>query len=446
MKGCFLRGGPPAHPLVYSKRIHRTDRGLRDGEVVEIRTKEGRPCGYGFWHSTSRIALRVLTYRARVVPDEAWLRERVRDADHLRREVLRLPDRTNAWRIAHAEGDGLSGVVVDRYDDTASVSLFSLGWFRRRDELVRVLKEEAGVERVVLRVDPKAGQMEGMHLESDESVGEIEVVEDGVRFGVDPTGGHKTGFFLDQRDNRRWMATLAAGRTVFDGMTYAGGFALAAAKGGATAVRAMDLDEMAIARGRANAKRNDLDVEFAHGDVFDALRALAKLPPEDRPEVVNVDPPKWARDRQGIGVALKRYGDLNRLALEAVRPGGIVFTHSCSGLVSPEVFRDVVQNAARDTRREVRILHEGGAAADHPVSATAPESRYLKSLLLAVGPEGSGPGARPKLEDGPGMRSPPEGGRERRGGRDEPRRHDRGHGRRPRPGGRDPGRRRPREG
>jgi 23S rRNA (cytosine1962-C5)-methyltransferase len=221
---------------------------------------------------------------------------------------------------------------------------------------------------------------------------EIEIREDGLRLTVDPTGGHKTGFFLDQRDNRRRLAWMARGRTVFDGMTYTGGFALAAARAGAASVRGMDLDEVAIERAEKNARLNGLDVDFQHGDVFDALRAYGAGPEEKRPEVVIVDPPKWARDRSGLGVAIGRYRDLNRLALLAVKPGGIVVTNSCSGLVGVKAFHEVIRDAALDTRRDVRILHEGGAGPDHPVAAVVPESRYLKCLFLAVGPTGSGPG------------------------------------------------------
>jgi 23S rRNA (cytosine1962-C5)-methyltransferase len=156
----------------------------------------------------------------------------------------------------------------------------------------------------------------------------------------------------------------------------------------------MDLDEAAVAGARANARRNGLEATFDHGDVFDALRAYAAGPPEARPDVVVVDPPKWARDRSGLGAALTKYRDLNRLAMQAAQPGGIVVTNSCSGLVSRDAFLDVLKAAALDTRKEVRILHEGGAGPDHPVSAVVPESRYLKCVFLSVGPPGSGPGSR----------------------------------------------------
>jgi 23S rRNA (cytosine1962-C5)-methyltransferase len=372
--------------------VLRADRGAKDGDVVRLLTREGRPVGYGFWHSGSRIAVRVLSHDPDVVPDEAWLRSRVREADRLRRDTLRLPDSTNAWRVIHGEADGLSGLVVDRFADVGSVEVFSLGWQRRLDELEQALADEAGLKQVAFRADAKSVTLEGLDLPRPARIEPVEAVENGVRYRVDPTGGHKTGFFLDQRDNRALLAGLARGRHVFDGMTYTGGFALACAKGGAASVRGMDLDEEAVAYAQRNAEHNGLEVVFEHGDVFDALRRLAAEDPERRPGIVIVDPPKWARDRKGLGAALYRYRDLNRLALEAVAPGGLVCTCSCSGLVSESMLIDVVREAALDVRRSVRILVASGAAPDHPVASIFPEGRYLKCLLLSVGAPGSGPG------------------------------------------------------
>ncbi len=384
MKSVRLRGGPPVHPFVYSKRVLRPERGTADGDVVRLLTREGRAVGYGFYNGRSLVAIRVLSTDPAVPPDEAWLRARVREADRLRRDLLRLPAVTNAWRVVHAEGDGLSGLVVDRFGEVGSVALFSLGWERRLDELREVLRREAGLERLVVRADPKAVRHEGFRLPEPEPVGIVDIRENGVIYRVDPAGGHKTGFFLDQRDNRAWVASVSAGRSVFDGMTYTGGFALACAAAGAASVRGMDLDEEAIARARENAAAGGLEVGFEHGDVFDALRGLAASEASRQPEVVIVDPPKWARDRAGLGAALHRYRDLNRLAIQAVRPGGLLCTCSCSGLVSESALLDVIRGASLDAGRAVRILALSGAAPDHPVATTFPEGRYLKCVLASV--------------------------------------------------------------
>jgi 23S rRNA (cytosine1962-C5)-methyltransferase len=406
VRSVVLKGGPPVHPYVYSKRLQRVPRSLEDGELVALETREGRACGYGFYHSRSLIAVRVLSYDPQVVPDDAWLRERLRAAEALRTDILRLPEVTDAWRVVHAEGDGLSGLVVDRYGDVGVASLFSLGWHRRWADVERALCDELGLRRVIARADVRTTQHEGFDLDPTPAVEPVEVHEYGVRFLVDPAGGHKTGFFLDQRDNRAFLAGLARGRDVFDGMTYTGGFALAAARGGAASVTAMDLDEEALAAGRANAKRNDLAVDFRHGDVFDKLRAYAEQPEGERPDLLIVDPAKWAKDRSGLTAAMHRYADLNRLALRAVRPGGILVTNSCSGLVSEEQFLTLLRGVAMDTRRDARFVRIAGAGGDHPVAATFPEGRYLKSVFMTVGPRGSGPGS-----DGP---PPPRTGRPRR--------------------------------
>lgn len=409
MSDVVLRGGPPVHPWVYSKRIQAVDGRPKDGEVVRLRTREGRPCGWGFWHGKSLIAVRVLSYLPDRAPDEAWLVERVRAAARLRTVDLRLPDVTDAWRVVNAEGDGLSGLVVDKYGPVAVASLFSMGWWRRFPELEAVLKAELGVERVVARTDEKTSAMEGFRIDLPRGVPRVEVSERGTRYLVDPAGGHKTGFFLDQRDHRELIARLAKGRHVFDGFTYTGGFALAAATRGAPAsVVAMDLDEEALDAGRANAKRNGVDVDFRHGDVFDALRAFAAGPPGERPDLLVLDPAKWARDRAGLQAAIAKYRDLNRLALTAVADGGLILSCSCSGLVSPDDFVGVLRAAALDLRTELRFHHVGGAGLDHPVSSSFPEGRYLKSVLFSAGRPGEGPGRseRPGDEDAPRYEGP----------------------------------------
>jgi len=388
-----LRGGPPVHPWVYSKRVLSTHGRPADGEVVRLKTREGRPCGFGIWHSRSLVAVRVLTYRPETYPDEAWLAGRIRAAQRLRVVDLRLPESTDAWRVVHGESDGLSGLVVDRYGAVASVSLFSIGWFRRLAELERVLKAELGVERVVARTDERTAAMEGFRCDPPRNAGTVEVHERGTRYLVDLAGGHKTGFFLDQRDQRELIANLAKGRRVFDGMTYTGGFAIAAAhRGSPTSVTAMDLDEDALAIGARNAKANGVDVTFRHGDVFDALRAFAAGPASERPDLLVIDPAKWAKDRKGLGAAMAKYADLNRTAFQAVAEGGLVLTCSCSGLVSPDDFLGMLRGVALDLRMDLRFVSVAGAAPDHPVSSSFSEGRYLKAVLVAAGKAGEGPG------------------------------------------------------
>jgi 23S rRNA (cytosine1962-C5)-methyltransferase len=220
---------------------------------------------------------------------------------------------------------------------------------------------------------------------------------------VDPSAGHKTGFFLDQRDHRALVASLARGRRVLDGMTYTGGFAVAAAKAGAADVVGVDLDEQALEVARGNAKRNGVgNARFVHADVFDVLRTHAAGPASERPDLVVVDPPKWAKDRAGLRAALAKHADLHRLAVQAVADGGLVLMCSCSGLVALDDFLGTIRAAALDLRTELSFLHVGGAAPDHPVAASFPEGRYLVAALVSVGPRGQGPGRseRPGAEAG----------------------------------------------
>ena len=428
MKTAVLRGGRPVHPLVYSKRVLRMDRGTEDGQVVRVLTREGAPCGYAFAHTRSMIALRMLSFDPGQAPDEGWLAARLASAERIRTDVLRIPLDSSAWRSVHAEADALSGLVIDRYDDVAVLLLYSRGWYEWREALTRIVRETLGVETVLWRVDAKTATHEGIPEAAAQAPVRREIHEYGLRVQIDAASGHKSGWFLDQRENRRVVRDLAQGRRVFDGMTYAGGFALAAASGGAAQVVGMDLDEQAVQQARANAKSGGHDIDFRHADVFDALRAYGAGPEEERPDLLIIDPPKWARDRKGLGVAIAKYGDLNRLALEAVQPGGLVFTHSCSGLVSEDSFLSILKNAALDARRHVRVLMVSGAAPDHPVALHVPEGRYLKSVLLAVdgprsGPEGSGRDDSLLPEDRP--ERPPEryrGGGGRGSRRNEPRR------------------------
>ena len=393
MNEIVLRGGPPVHPWIYSKRVLSANGHPVDGEVVRLKTREGRPCGFGICHSSSLIAVRVLSYLPDVYPDEAWLLEKIRAANRLRVVDLRLPETTDAWRVVHGEADGLSGLVIDKYGPVASVSLYSIGWFKRLPELERVLKEALGVERVVARTDERSAIMEGFRCDPPKTAGTVEVSERGTRYLLDLAGGHKTGFFLDQRDQRDMIARLSKGRRVFDGMTYTGGFAIAAAhRGEPLSVTAMDLDEVALAIGDRNAKTNGVKVEFRHGDVFDALRAFAAGPPAERPDLLIIDPAKWAKDRKGLGAAMAKYADLNRTAFQAVAQGGLVLTCSCSGLVAPDDFVGMLRGVALDLRMDLRFLNVGGAALDLPVSSSFSEGRYLKAVLVVAGRPGEGPG------------------------------------------------------
>jgi 23S rRNA (cytosine1962-C5)-methyltransferase len=311
------------------------------------------------------------------------LLRRLATADRLRKKVLRLPDVTTAYRVAHAEGDDLPGLVVDRLGDCLVCEHHALGFWKLRSEIESALGDLYPGLRVVHRVPATVSKAEGFEPEEPmRDVGEVWIEEHGLAFPVRPGFGHKTGWFCDQRDNRLTVGALAKDQDVLDLCCNAGGFALRAAKSGARRVRGVDLDEVVLARERSAALRNELDVEFVHADAFHFLRATATE--RAKPGLVIVDPHKIVKNRMQIEAGLRQYSDLNTLALAAVRPGGLVATFSCSGILDLPTFLGMVFQSARRAEREIRLLSTLGAGPDHPQRPDFSRSRYLKGALLAV--------------------------------------------------------------
>lgn len=370
-------------PLLFRKMIAGADPGTGNGEAVEVVDAKGRVLGRGFFNRRSEIAVRLMERGPGPDLDAAWLRGRIAACLALRRGALGLEAATDAYRVVNSEGDGLSGLVVDRYAGVVSVQVLALGWYRRAVELKDALRDHLKPRAVVVRSDPEVERIEGFRvLGGSGEEARAEIREHGVRYLVDAARGHKTGFFLDQRDQRRRLMDRAKGRRVLDLFCYAGGFSLAAAKGGAREARGVDLDEEAVAWARENAARNGAapSVSFEHADAFDALRD-AKVGQYD---TVILDPPKLASRREDLPGALRKYEDMNALAFEKVARGGLVVSCSCSGLVPEGAFLRVLAAAALRAGREVRVLEVGGAAPDHPWALAHPQGRYLKVVWSAV--------------------------------------------------------------
>jgi 23S rRNA (cytosine1962-C5)-methyltransferase len=378
------------HPWIYRKMLERPrEGGPRDGDAVEIYDKRGRFVGRGVYNGRSQIALRVLDWGGKGRPfDFAFFRDRIGEAVAIRREVLGLEERTDAYRAVNSEGDGLSGLVVDIYARRAVVEIMSLGLWKMRQWIEQALFEHFSLDGVHFRADERVQRIEGFRPKPEAGPVPVTIVENGVRFEVDVAGGHKTGFFLDQRENRLALAELAHGKRVLDVCCYTGGFALAArVRGKAREALGIDLDEKAIARALRNAELNGLGgpngrVRFLHANAFHFLKEPREA--EDLWDVVVLDPSKLAPSREGLEEGLRDYHDLNRLALRNVKPGGIFLTCSCSGLVTLEMFLDVVARAAAHAEREVRVLRTSGPGGDHPVAADFPEGFYLKVVLAKV--------------------------------------------------------------
>jgi 23S rRNA (cytosine1962-C5)-methyltransferase len=371
-----------SHPWIFQKMVERPAR-LPGGSVVDVVDRDGQWVGRGLYNGHSRIALRVLTTDPAEAIDAAFFARRLASAVELRRTWLGLDAVTDAYRLVHAEGDELSGLVVDRFGATLVIEFFAAGMFRFRSPIQEALAAHFPESRFYWFAEEHVQKQEAFDCRPPEPPAPGVITEHGVRFRVAPGSKHKTGFFLDQRDNRRELAAFCAGRRVLDLCCNTGGFAVyARARGGAAEVVGVDLDEDALAMARQNANLNQARVRFVQADLFPWLREV--LPGGQRFDVVVLDPSKQTRDRDALGLALKWYADMNRLALQAVSPGGIFLTCSCTGLVREEDFLEMLRRTAWQAGRTLQVLRVAGAAPDHPFLVHAPEGRYLKAVFCRV--------------------------------------------------------------
>ncbi len=371
------------HPWIFQKMVERPEPKPKPGTVVDIVDRTGAWVGRGFYNGHSRIALRVLSEREDEVIDDAFFARRIERAITLRREVLKLDAVTNAYRLVHAEGDDLSGLVVDRFADVLVTEFFSAGMWRQRDVIRSVLDAAYPGARHYRFAEEHVQKQESFDCQASAAPEPVVITEHGVRFRAAPGRKHKTGFFADQRDNRLWLSGLVAGKRVLDLCCNSGGFAIhAAARGDAADVVGIDLDEDILGIAEDNAKLNRTRVRFVQADIFPWLReAQARANLFD---VVVLDPAKMTRDREQVIPALKKYLDMNKLALGVVKPGGLFLTCSCTGLVDEAQFLDMLRRAAFYAGRRVQVLKVGGAGPDHPFLAHVPESRYLKAVFCRV--------------------------------------------------------------
>jgi 23S rRNA (cytosine1962-C5)-methyltransferase len=372
-----------SHPWVFQKMVERPTERIAPGSVVDVVDRDGQWVGRGFYNGHSRIALRILTSRANQPVDSNFIAEGIRRAVSLRRETLMLDDVTDAYRLVHSEGDGLSGLVIDRFANALVVEYFAAGMFRLREAIHATLMQEFPDSSLYWFAEEHVQKQESFDCRSPGTPLPCIIHEHGLRFRVAPGSKHKTGFFTDQRDNRRMLASFCAGKRVLDLCCNTGGFAVSAlASGQAAEVTGVDLDESALELARQNASLNQVRIRFVQADLFAWLRDIQ--PSGQRFDVVVLDPAKQTRDRDEIDFALKRYYDMNKLALTVVAPGGIFLTCSCTGLVREGDFLESVRRAAWQARRELQVLHVGGAGADHPWMLHVPESRYLKAVFCRV--------------------------------------------------------------
>ncbi|MGA4578706.1 class I SAM-dependent rRNA methyltransferase [Limisphaera sp. VF-2] len=371
---------------LYPAMIAKASPDAQPGSLVTVYDKAGRWFGTGLYNPHARVPLRMLQHGPQPFTEEDFVRLLDR-AVELRVEVLRLPEVTDAFRVVHSDGDGLSGLIVDKLADVLSIEVHSLGIWQRLPQWLPHLHRRLGTRHAVVEVSELARRVERIPAPEspiDLAPRRVRIREHGVLYEVDFAEGHKTGFFCDQRDNRvRLARLLRPGQRVLDLCCYTGGFALAAAVlGKAGDVTGVDLDEKAIARARRNANLNQVRVQWVHCDAFSYARQMQRNGRQW--DVVVVDPPKFVPSREEREEGRRRYEDLNGLAAALVAPGGLLVTCSCSGLVTAEDFEQWVCRAVHRLNRRLQILDRTGAGPDHPVMSNCPEGRYLKVIWARV--------------------------------------------------------------
>ncbi len=374
------------HPWIFAKMVNRPRAHLAPGSLVDVYSRGGSLIGRGMYHPGRTVAVRLLTKNPKEKIDAAFVFRRLEEAKRLREDILDIPAKSDGYRLVHGEADGFPGLVIDKFGPVIVVEPFSAGYLALAGFLAEALEKLYPACRVCFRPDEKTEKNEGVSFaelaKKYPAPPSADFTENGLALRVDFSAGHKTGYFLDQRDNRAEVARLARGKEVFDLFCYTGGFGLNAAKAGAKRVVSVDLDEKAIAVAKENARRNGLEIEYEHRNCFDFLRDRGAQ--GENADLVIVDPAKLAGVRDELPRALKTYDDINRLALGCVRPGGILVSCSCSGLVSEQQFLSVLANAAGEARVELQIFKVTGAAPDHPVRTDFPEGRYLKAVFARV--------------------------------------------------------------
>ena len=387
------------HPWIFAGSVASLKGRARSGDTVVVEDEHGTAMGRAAWSPESKIRARMWTFDPDEIIDHAFFKRRVAQAvaRRLGWSVLRGNQIEPAGeRLIHGEADGLPGVIADRYGDTVVLQLTSAGADAWRDAIVAGIVQATHCKQIYERSDsdvrklegllPVTGWIEAKGLEETSHQTFPQIDEHGVNFGVDVVGGHKTGFYLDQRDNRLLLRSLAKGRRVLNCFCYTGGFSLQAMAGGAASIVSIDSSGPALEQARTNLAMNpQLDAssaEWRDADVFQALREYHKAGAQF--DLIVLDPPKFAPSAAHADQAARAYKDINLFGFKLLAPGGLMMTYSCSGGIGLELFQKIVAGAAADAGRDARILRRLMASSDHPVGLAAPEGEYLKGLLVEV--------------------------------------------------------------
>lgn len=377
------------HPWIFSGAIQKTQGDIEDGGTVEVFSASGQWLCRGAYSSQSQIRVRIWTWREDETLGTQFFQARLKVAGEARAKLL-ASTRTSAYRLVNAEADGLPGLVVDRYGDFLVCQFLAAGTEFWKKTIVAELAELFDPMGIYERSEMSIRHKEGLEpkvgvLWGQEPPELVEIVEDGIHFYVDVKQGHKTGFYLDQRENRQAIVDFASGQRVLNCFAYSGGFGLRALAAGASSVLNVESSNSALELLQKNVRLNGFDparVENSAGDVFQVLRQLQDA--GRKFDLIILDPPKFAEAANQIEKAARGYKDINLLAMKLLTPMGVLFTFSCSGHISPELFQKIVADAALDAGREVQIIRYLSQAADHPIALNFPEGRYLKGLICRI--------------------------------------------------------------
>ena len=378
------RGAESRHLWLYAGHVGPLTGQAAAGDVVDVLTADGQFYGRGLYNPASKIRVRLLTFQDEPI-DELFWRGRMQQAIRLRQRVV---TQSNAYRLIYAEGDRLPGLIVDRYGELLVMQCLSFGMDSRKELIADILMKELNLSRVYLRNEAKSRSLEGLPLERGFLRGggptQVEIHEGPAKFLVDVEKGQKTGWFCDQRENRLAAAKLARGAEVLEVFCHTGAFGIHAALAGAKSVEGLDvsLDTLAMARTHATLNKVEDRCIYRQADAFEEMRKLVKA--GRRYDVVMLDPPAFARSQQALAGALTGYKDVNLLGFKLLKPEGFLVTSSCSHPVSEEDLWKSIRLAARDAKRDIRLIEQRGHSADHPILASMPETRYLKCFIVQV--------------------------------------------------------------
>lgn len=377
------------HPWVFAGAIEKIEGNPADGDEIALISSTNEFVARGLFNSQSKIQIRLYSWEADRSLDRHFWQERIAKAVRLRHHVLHLErGPLAAYRVIFGEADFLSGIVVDRYADYLTVQFNSLAMAMRKEMFAELLAAELAPKGIYLRTEKGIGKLEGLTLQDGPLWGEsppaeITFEEHGLTFTANLTEGQKTGYYLDQRDNRAAVARLCPGKRVLDAFCYSGGFGLYAAKAGAERVVCVDASEAAIALAQKNFLRNAMaNAEFVTANVFHHLADL--IAKNETFDVIVLDPPKFARDRRAVPEALSGYRRLHAMAMKLLAPDGVLVSCCCSGLITMEDLEDVIAQCSTSAKRDLQILERRGSAPDHPVAITCRESGYLKCIISRV--------------------------------------------------------------